>query len=99
MHLDSTERGIFRVKRYQILRRATDPQGIDGSSRRDFCQQTKSQQARAMLQQKHSTACEAGGTQIEPDGSIAPHAATLHSVAHSKIQFSPEGENLKDCCP
>jgi len=43
------------------LRRATDPQGIDGSSRRDFCQQTKSQQARAMLQQKHSTACEAGG--------------------------------------
>jgi len=37
--------------------------------------------------QAHSTTCEAGGTQIEPDGSIAPHAATLHSVAHSQISF------------
>jgi len=61
---------------------------------------------RAMLQQQHSidqqvdsTACEAGGTQIEPDVSIAPHAATLHSVAHSQIQFSLDSENLKDCCP
>ena len=38
----------------------------------------------------HSSAREAGGTQIEPVGSIAPHAATLHSVLpiHDKFHSS-----------
>jgi len=82
---------------------------IDDSSRREFLQQEKCQQAidanrrRAIDQQVDSIGDNSRRAMLQQQHSIDPQvdstACEAGGIAHSQIQFSLDSENLKDCCP